>query len=993
MPVTKPRVTGGSSAPIFVLPRPSYKEVEYGTAFTGPYYYAIQRVFQIAGVPMDKYRAVSCMDEAIKVPLNSLYKKTPDAFLRILESSKPNPLVYVFGQEAAVALGVLPPDVPYGSVIGTCVDMLEPQPYRAVCLSHPFICQNEPAKARQEAVRLNAARSQALNSKNRFPKVKHEVVTRPEEIRAIGADISKASGLQRFAAYDFETLGIGIDGVSVNLGLHHGRMEDDTHIPYVIPFLREGEPVGSDTWLKQMKEEMRNFFDTLRRLKSGGRIGHFDHFDATIAHFNGMQEEKFYSQVDTRVVSWMLDPTTGNGLKELAEVLNGHPNYEKEMMDEVDKVVERRKTGPLSQADIKIAKILGIPLATDKKTKELKWPSRAVGQLKRGAYGAVPHEICERYVALDAVETWLAFSNAMNLFANDKHGSRIPALQFRMQTARMYHAMTDSGLTMDVALNAQWQEECQRILEISETAIHEILASEFDHRGDFNIGSDDQLRAVLFGSPKQIMVPTFSANKEQLMAAVGGEVRAKRFLVRLVSDYIASRAITEQESIDVDVQSRDIETFVRETTEQDYGTALFNMALKPYKVYGGAAGKNLYTPVAFTKTGLPAVSRAVIDMLYEQRPTPFLRMLITHRRAAKILGTFLKSPAETLENGKTFPRYNPIGTVSGRASSAKQDRGGPPEYGATGFNGQNQPKYLRGQYIPDPGWDGFFEFDFSQAEYFVAAGKSKDPVMLKALTSGEDFHTATARLMFGVPEGVAVTKEQRRPAKNLNFGVLYLMGAASLAVFLGVSEEVAQEYIDQYYAKYSVLRKYIDDIIAGAKNPPYFVETVGGTRICTLNTLSSDPSISGKAARQAFNGVIQGSTADVVHWTCREFMRRVEKNYPGRLEGKNITHDSFVGQYRGDVVRLENGQPVGPLVDILNEILDQGTPFPDLAGMRFKVDMELNQRWAGAADLRRAIDPQYLETGQSEIWEIIHDLEADSLDIDNLGESAALFLS
>lgn len=152
--------------------------------------------------------------------------------------------------------------------------------------------------------------------------------------------------------------------------------------------------------------------------------------------------------------------------------------------------------------------------------------------------------------------------------------------------------------------------------------------------------------------------------------------------------------------------------------------------------------------------------------------------------------------------------------------------------------------------------------DYSQVELRIVASISGDEAMIEAFNSGMDIHTATAARVYGIdPE--EVNRDQRSNAKAVNFGIIYGQGAFGLAQNLGIKRTEAKEIIEQYYERYSGLKKYMDDIKEVARQKG-FVETLTGRRRYLRDINSANFTVKSFAERNAINSPIQGSAADLI---------------------------------------------------------------------------------------------------------------------------------
>ncbi len=267
--------------------------------------------------------------------------------------------------------------------------------------------------------------------------------------------------------------------------------------------------------------------------------------------------------------------------------------------------------------------------------------------------------------------------------------------------------------------------------------------------------------------------------------------------------------------------------------------------------------------VLFVKLGLPAVKKTktglstdeeVLTALAARHELPSL--LLSHRQLAKLKNTYvdvlpgLVSPAD----GRLHTSFNQAVTATGRLSSSNPNLQNIPVRTEWGMR-------IRKAFVPRPGWK-FISADYSQIELRVLAHLSGDEALVEAFRKGEDIHARTATAIFNVPpEGV--TKEMRRAAKVINFGIIYGMSPYGLSRELGVDQKQSKRYIEEYFEAYGGVRRYLDELVAGAKKDGY-VTTLFGRRRFLKELLSDKPQIVQFAERAALNTPIQGTAADLI---------------------------------------------------------------------------------------------------------------------------------
>jgi DNA polymerase-1 len=169
---------------------------------------------------------------------------------------------------------------------------------------------------------------------------------------------------------------------------------------------------------------------------------------------------------------------------------------------------------------------------------------------------------------------------------------------------------------------------------------------------------------------------------------------------------------------------------------------------------------------------------------------------------------------------------------------------------------------IRKAFVPRDADHLLLSADYSQIELRIIAALSREAGLLEAFRTGADVHTTTAARVYGVaPE--AVTSEMRRKAKMVNYGIAYGISAFGLAQRLNIPRKEASEIIDQYFAQFSGIRKFMDQTIEFARQNGY-AETVTGRRRYLRDINSSNGTVRSGAERNAINAPIQGTAADMI---------------------------------------------------------------------------------------------------------------------------------
>ncbi|MFA6228410.1 MAG: DNA polymerase I [Patescibacteria group bacterium] len=253
-----------------------------------------------------------------------------------------------------------------------------------------------------------------------------------------------------------------------------------------------------------------------------------------------------------------------------------------------------------------------------------------------------------------------------------------------------------------------------------------------------------------------------------------------------------------------------------------------------------------------TKTGL---STAAGELEKLQGQHKIIDLIIEFRELSKLKNTYLDAlPALADSSGRVHTSYNQTVTATGRLSSSEPNLQNIPIRTETGGP-------IRKAFIADKGFQ-ILKADYSQIELRIIASLANDKQMLKIFQSGGDIHTMTAAIIHSIkPE--EVTKALRRTAKEINFGVIYGMGAWGLSSRTGLSNTEAQKFIYKYFETFSGVKKWLEETVEIAKDKGY-VETFYGRKRYLPEINSSISQVRNSAERMAVNMPIQGTAADLI---------------------------------------------------------------------------------------------------------------------------------
>lgn len=269
-----------------------------------------------------------------------------------------------------------------------------------------------------------------------------------------------------------------------------------------------------------------------------------------------------------------------------------------------------------------------------------------------------------------------------------------------------------------------------------------------------------------------------------------------------------------------------------------------------------------------TKTGQYATGEDVLAKLRSKHQ--IVADILAYRELTKLKSTYVDSLPDLINprTNRLHTSFNQALVVTGRLSSnnpnlqnipIKTDRG----------------REIRKAFIPRDGHK-LISADYSQIELRIVAAISGDENMIAAFKEDKDIHTATAAKVYGVEEK-DVTKDMRRAAKAVNFGIIYGQSAFGLAENIGVSRTEAKNIIDNYFAQYPSIKKYMDTSVNFAKEHGY-VQTVMGRKRWLRDIYSANFTVRGYAERNAINMPIQGTAADMIKLAMATVHKELKKH-------------------------------------------------------------------------------------------------------------------
>jgi DNA polymerase-1 len=255
-----------------------------------------------------------------------------------------------------------------------------------------------------------------------------------------------------------------------------------------------------------------------------------------------------------------------------------------------------------------------------------------------------------------------------------------------------------------------------------------------------------------------------------------------------------------------------------------------------------------------TPGGAPSTNEEALEAIADLHELP--QLVLEYRGMAKLRSTYTdKLPLMVNpQTGRVHTSYHQAGAATGRLSSSEPNLQNIPIRSEDG-------RRIRQAFVA-PAGRRIVACDYSQIELRIMAHLSNDAGLVQAFASGLDVHRATAAEVFAVAVD-AVTGDQRRAAKAINFGLMYGMSAFGLARQLGIGRGEAQDYIALYFSRYPGVREFMDRARAQAREDG-FVETVFGRRLYLPEIRSRNQGQRGGAERAAINAPMQGTAADII---------------------------------------------------------------------------------------------------------------------------------
>jgi DNA polymerase-1 len=285
-----------------------------------------------------------------------------------------------------------------------------------------------------------------------------------------------------------------------------------------------------------------------------------------------------------------------------------------------------------------------------------------------------------------------------------------------------------------------------------------------------------------------------------------------------------------------------------------------------------------------TASGHYSTSADVLEELRGKHPV--VDWVLEHRELSKLKSTYVDALPAAVDpvTGRVHTSYSQTGAVTGRLASSNPNLQNIPTRTDLG-------RRVRNGFIASPE-NVLLSVDYSQIELRIVAHMAGDEAMLAAFRQGQDIHATTAAAIYGVPLAT-VTKEQRRHAKAINFGLIYGMSAFGLTRSTELTLAEAGEFVKAYFDRFPGVKRYLDDTRDLAKKQGYVETLLGRRRYFPALKNQMNYNMRNREEREAINAPIQGTAADIMKIAMIRIPVALEE---ARLTGQMLlqVHDEIV---------------------------------------------------------------------------------------------------
>lgn len=467
-----------------------------------------------------------------------------------------------------------------------------------------------------------------------------------------------------------------------------------------------------------------------------------------------------------------------------------------------------------------------------------------------------------------------------------------------------------------LAIGVEWQSPIQH-----DTRIAAFILNALERSREL---SDLRGRTLNMADPAEVLPSIWEAHKDQML-----QFEQLPTLQKLAHDIdfpmIKLLATMEHRGILLDTEylgdmSKKFEVLIKEFEQKIYQLAGQEFNIGSPAQLGIILFEKMGLPTQGVKRGKTGYSTGATELEKLRGLTPIAGLILQYREYTKLKNTYLDAlPKFEDHQGKVHTTYDLDVAATGRLSSRDPNLQNIPTRTDIG-------NAIRGAFVPAKG-NVFVSADYNQFELRLSAVMAGDKELIESFNAHEDVHTTTAAQLYGVPTA-AVTKDMRRHAKVVNFGILYGMSPHGLSIATGMSFGEAREFIKKYFELRAPISEYIENTVKKAQTDGY-VQTLFGRRRPTPDLKSSNFAVREAAKRAAMNMPIQGTEADLMKLA----MIKVEENLAGLGEQLLQVHDSILVE-----CPEANAEKVGK---ILKETMQHIHDLP----VELTVDVSVGKSW------------------------------------------------
>ncbi len=420
------------------------------------------------------------------------------------------------------------------------------------------------------------------------------------------------------------------------------------------------------------------------------------------------------------------------------------------------------------------------------------------------------------------------------------------------------------------------------------------------------------------------------ASLQPILAAKLAELKLEKLYADIELPLVEVLAAMEQNGIyinreELDKKGAELDARLKNLQEDIYVLAGTEFNINSPKQLGEVLFERLeLPPVKKTKTGY-STNAEVLETLRDKHPV--VEQVLQYRTLSKLKSTYIDGMRDLIgAEGRIYTSFNQTVTATGRLSSSDPNLQNIPVRTEEG-------RTIRALFEPGEGYDCLLSADYSQIELRILAHVSQDELFMDAFKKEQDIHARTASEVFGVPLE-QVSSELRRHAKAVNFGIVYGISDFGLAKDLHIARKDAKSYIDNYFARYTGVKQFIDDTVEQAHKDG-FVKTIFDRRRELPAINSRNFMQRSLAERMAMNTPIQGAAADIIKLAMIAVYHKLQA---AGVKSRILVqvHDELVLE----VVDSEREQVESILKETMENVVKLSVPL--------LIDMHAGKNWAEA---------------------------------------------